>query len=663
VQDRIRQHATQPFDLSQAPLIRSTLLKRATQDYVLLLNMHHIVSDAWSNPILMHDLASALGQPGRALPRPSIQYADYAQWQRQDYPLTPQHAAAAQYWKAILGKDIPALTLPRERLENHAGAGHHAHTLPAHLNEQLQSFCQQQGLTPFVVLLGTWQLLLGRYSGQTDFTVGVPNATRNQAQIQDLVGFFVSSQVYRARLAPEQSCSAFLQALRQQSLAALEHADYPIELILEDLHLQRSPQANPLFQTLFNWRARAAQDAPLHLGPLQLTFMDSHPLQAKFDLSLDVEYSQQQITAHFDYDAGCFTPATIATLAGHWQNLLQAMVEQPQALIGELAMLSDEERERQLGQWNTTAVHYPNAAPVHVLVAEQAERLPHAVAVVLGEQQLTLDQLNRRANQLAHKLLELGVGPNVCVGLGLERSLEMVIALLAVLKAGGAYVPLDPAYPADRLAYMINDSGIGLLLTQSSLALPAPDSLPSLCLDQDSDWLEGYDSANPQLTVSADNLAYMIYTSGSTGQPKGVQVRHGALTNHMLWMQGELALNAADRILQKTAFSFDASVWEFWLPLLNGAQLVLASRELSDDLSVLWSEVAAQRISVLQMAPSLLQALLVDEQGRADAIPALAAAGRRSLGHSAGRTIARTLERPPVQPLWPNRSHYRHHLL
>jgi amino acid adenylation domain-containing protein/non-ribosomal peptide synthase protein (TIGR01720 family) len=615
VQDRIRQHATQPFDLSQAPLIRSTLLKRATQDYVLLLNMHHIVSDAWSNPILMHDLASALGQPGRALPRPSIQYADYAQWQRQDYPLTPQHAAAAQYWKAILGKDIPALTLPRERLENHAGAGHHAHTLPAHLNEQLQSFCQQQGLTPFVVLLGTWQLLLGRYSGQTDFTVGVPNATRNQAQIQDLVGFFVSSQVYRARLAPEQSCSAFLQALRQQSLAALEHADYPIELILEDLHLQRSPQANPLFQTLFNWRARAAQDAPLHLGPLQLTFMDSHPLQAKFDLSLDVEYSQQQITAHFDYDAGCFTPATIATLAGHWQNLLQAMVEQPQALIGELAMLSDEERERQLGQWNTTAVHYPNAAPVHVLVAEQAERLPHAVAVVLGEQQLTLDQLNRRANQLAHKLLELGVGPNVCVGLGLERSLEMVIALLAVLKAGGAYVPLDPAYPADRLAYMINDSGIGLLLTQSSLALPAPDSLPSLCLDQDSDWLEGYDSANPQLTVSADNLAYMIYTSGSTGQPKGVQVRHGALTNHMLWMQGELALNAADRILQKTAFSFDASVWEFWLPLLNGAQLVLASRELSDDLSVLWSEVAAQRISVLQMAPSLLQALLVDEQG------------------------------------------------
>ncbi|MBU4630248.1 amino acid adenylation domain-containing protein [Pseudomonas sp. BF61] len=615
VQDRIRQHATQPFDLSQAPLIRSTLLKRATQDYVLLLNMHHIVSDAWSNPILMHDLASALGQPGRALPRPSIQYADYAQWQRQDYPLTPQHAAAAQYWKAILGNDIPALTLPRERLENHAGAGHHAHTLPAHLNEQLQSFCQQQGLTPFVVLLGTWQLLLGRYSGQTDFTVGVPNATRNQAQIQDLVGFFVSSQVYRARLAPEQSCSAFLQALRQQSLAALEHADYPIELILEDLHLQRSPQANPLFQTLFNWRAGAAQDAPLHLGPLQLTFMDSHPLQAKFDLSLDVEYSQQQITAHFDYDAGCFTPATIATLAGHWQNLLQAMVEQPQALIGELAMLSDEERERQLGQWNTTAVHYPNAAPVHVLVAEQAERLPHAVAVVLGEQQLTLDQLNRRANQLAHKLLELGVGPNVCVGLGLERSLEMVIALLAVLKAGGAYVPLDPAYPADRLAYMINDSGIGLLLTQSSLALPAPDSLPSLCLDQDSDWLEGYDSANPQLTVSADNLAYMIYTSGSTGQPKGVQVRHGALTNHMLWMQGELGLNAADRVLQKTAFSFDASVWEFWLPLLHGAQLVLASRELSDDLSVLWSEVAAQRISVLQMAPSLLQALLVDEQG------------------------------------------------
>ncbi|WP_143007534.1 non-ribosomal peptide synthetase, partial [Pseudomonas sp. 06C 126] len=615
LQQRIRQHATQPFDLRQAPLIRSTLLKQAEQHYVLLLNMHHIVSDAWSNPILIHDLASALREPGQALPRPAIQYADYAQWQRQDYPLTPQHSLAAQYWKACLGDEIPTLELPRERLEQHAGAGHHGHALPALLSERLQTFCQQQGVTPFVVLLGAWQLLLGRYSGQVDFTVGVPNATRNQAQIQDLVGFFVSSQVYRARLAPEQTCSAFLQGLRQQSLAALEHADYPIELILEDLHLQRSPQANPLFQTLFNWRVGAVQEAALHLGPLQLSFMDSHPLQAKFDLSLDVEYSQQQITAHFEYDAACFAPATIATLAGHFQNLVQAMLEQPQARIGELPMLSAEERGQQLAQWNATAVHYPNAAPVHVLLAEQAERLPHAVAVEFGNQQLTLDQLNRRANQLAHKLLELGVGPNTCVGLGLERSLEMVIALLAVLKAGGAYVPLDPAYPADRLAYMINDSGIGLLLTQSSLALPVPDRLPSLSLDQDSDWLEGYDSANPPVTVSADHLAYMIYTSGSTGQPKGVQVRHGALTNHMLWMQGELGLSAADRVLQKTAFSFDASVWEFWLPLLNGAQLVLASSELSADLSMLWSQVAAQRISVLQMAPSLLQALLADEQG------------------------------------------------
>ncbi|NMZ08064.1 non-ribosomal peptide synthase/polyketide synthase [Pseudomonas proteolytica] len=615
LQQRIRQHATQPFDLRQAPLIRSTLLKQAEQDYVLLLNMHHIVSDAWSNPILIHDLASALREPGQALPRPAIQYADYAQWQRQDYPLTPQHSLAAQYWKTCLGDEIPTLELPRERLEQHAGAGHHGHALPALLSERLQTFCQQQGLTPFVVLLGAWQLLLGRYSGQVDFTVGVPNATRNQAQIQDLVGFFVSSQVYRARLAPEQTCSAFLQGLRQQSLAALEHADYPIELILEDLHLQRSPQANPLFQTLFNWRVGAVQEAALHLGPLQLSFMDSHPLQAKFELSLDVEYSQQQITAHFEYDAACFAPATIATLAGHFQNLVHAMLEQPQARIGELPMLSAEERGQQLAQWNATAVHYANAAPVHVLFADQAERLPHAVAVEFGEQQLTLDQLNRRANQLAHKLLELGVGPNTCVGLGLERSLEMVIALLAVLKAGGAYVPLDPAYPADRLAYMINDSGIGLLLTQSSLALPVPDRLPSLSLDQDSDWLEGYDSANPPVTVSADHLAYMIYTSGSTGQPKGVQVRHGALTNHMLWMQGELGLSAADRVLQKTAFSFDASVWEFWLPLLNGAQLVLASSELSADLSMLWSQVAAQRISVLQMAPSLLQALLADEQG------------------------------------------------
>ena len=617
VRERLASDAAQPFDLAQAPLMRASLLKLADDHHVLLLNMHHIVSDAWSNPILTQDLANAYAlarqQPGQTLPRPTIQYADYARWQRDEYPLSARHSVAMQYWKAYLGDEIPSLTLPHDRITRptQAGvAGRHPLTLPAGLVAQIQALCLQQGMTPFVVLLGAWQLLLARYSGQRDFTVGVPNATRNQPQIQDLVGCFVSSQVYRVRLDPSLDCLAFLKNLRQQSVAALEHADYPIELILEDLHLQRSAEANPLFQTLFNWRVDAGGEQNPQLGDLHLSYLAGQPLQAKFDLSLDVEYSPQQITAHFEFDTACLLPATIASLAHHWQNLLTAMVEQPATRLGELPMLDTAEQQQQLQTWNRTAVDHLDAAPIHQLVAERAQRSPDALAVRYQGQVLSLGELERRANQLAHKLIEMGVGPDVRVGLGLARSLDLVVAQLAVLKAGGAYVPLDPDYPAERLAYMIDDSAMALLLTQASVNLPVPAHLSVLALDQPGDWLASYASSAPSIAVDGDNLAYMIYTSGSTGQPKGVAVRHAGLTNHMLWMRNALQLGAEDRVLQRTAFSFDASVWEFWLPLLSGAQLVLAPAALADDLSQLWAVVEAESINVLQMAPSLLQALL-----------------------------------------------------
>ncbi|MNG60432.1 Linear gramicidin synthase subunit B [compost metagenome] len=617
VGERLANDAAQPFDLAQAPLMRASLLKLADQRHVLLLNMHHIISDAWSNPILSHDLVQAYAlaqqQPQQSLPRPAIQYADYARWQREDYPQTARHAEAMQYWKAYLGDEITPLALPHDRIVQPGqpgAAGRHPHTLPAALVAQVQSLCQQLGMTPFVLLLGAWQLLLARHSGQREFTVGVPNATRNQPQIQDLVGCFVSSQVYRVRLDPSLDGLTFLKDLRQQSVAALEHADYPIELVLEDLHLQRSAEANPLFQTLFNWRVESSETPTQPHGALRLSYLAGQPLQAKFDLSLDVEYAPSHITAHFEYDTARLLPETVATLATHWQNLLQALVNQPTARLGELPLLAVEQQRKQLHAWNGTSRDYPDAAPVHVLIGERARRTPDALAATCEGHSLTLGQLDRRANQLAHRLIELGVGPDVRVGLGLTRSLDLLVALLAVLKAGGAYVPLDPDYPAERLAYMMRDSAMALLLTQQHLALPVPEGLPVLVLDQASAALHAQPDSAPTGTVDAEHLAYLIYTSGSTGQPKGVAVRHGGLSNHMLWMREALALGSEDRVLQRTAFSFDASVWEFWLPLLSGAQLVLAPASLSDDLSQLWSLVEAERISVLQMAPSLLQALL-----------------------------------------------------
>ncbi|MDF0729431.1 amino acid adenylation domain-containing protein [Pseudomonas entomophila] len=620
-----------PFDLGQAPLIRASLIALGGQRQVLLLNMHHIVSDAWSNPILMQDLAHAY--QGQALPRPAIQYADYARWQREDYPQTPRHDEAARYWRDYLGDAITPLLLPTDHPrddERVPRAATFELRLPGALVERLNAFCQAQGLTPFGVLLGAWQLLLGRHAGQDDFTVGVPNASRNQAQTQELVGYFVSSQIYRARLDPTQSALTFLHGLREHALAALEHADHPVELVLEALQLQRSTQANPLFQTLFNWRVAGPEQGPLRFADLALDFLALGQQQAKFDLSLDVAYSPRSLEARFEYDATLFEATRIAQLASHWQQLLEALLSHPQQALGELAMFNADEQHALLAAARHPGIARPDLPAVHQQVAAQAARTPERLAVSCAGEPLSYAELDQQANQLAHRLIELGVGPDVFVGVALERSVELVVGLLAILKAGGAYLPLDPSYPRERLDYMMRDSGIALVLLQPAQAarFNVPQGVQAVAVEH----LERYSALPPQVAVEPEHLAYMIYTSGSTGQPKGVQVRHGALANHMAWMQDELRLGCDDRVLQKTAFSFDASVWEFWLPLQTGAQLVLASPALSQDLSLLWQEVQAERISVLQMAPSLLQALLAQADSAQLASLRLLLLGGEALG-------------------------------
>lgn len=625
LQQQLTAEAGKPFDLGCAPLIRANLIRLAEDQHVLLLNMHHIVSDAWSNPILMQDLSrayqNAVQGHSQSLPRPAIQYSDYARWQRQDYLTTAQHAKAARYWRDYLGGEITPLDLPldRPRIDGRVAlAGTVTASLPAPLVAGLNSFCQVHGLTPFVVMLGAWQLLLGRYANQDDFTVGVPNASRNQAQTQDLVGYFVSTQIYRAQLDGSQSVLSFLQALREQSLAALEHADYPIELILDDLQLQRSSEANPLFQTLFNWRVATGEQAPLHFADLLLDFLPLGQQEAKFDLSLDITYNPRSIQASFEYDSTLFACASIERLARHWQKLLNALITQPRYAVGELPMLDADEQKALLACGNDTAVPRPELPAVHLQVAAQAASTPQRLAVACHGKTLTYAELDSRANRLAHHLIELGVGPDVFVGVALERSVDLVVGLLAILKAGGAYLPLDPNYPAERLTYMMQDSAVErvLLHPEQQHSIPLPEGVQAVYLHSVHEQLRGYAETAPQVTVDPEHLAYMIYTSGSTGQPKGVQVRHGALANHMAWMQQSLQLTADDRVLQKTAISFDASVWEFWLPLQNGAQLRLASPALNQDLSLLWQELAAERITVLQMAPSLLQALLSQADAR-----------------------------------------------
>ncbi|WP_439862469.1 non-ribosomal peptide synthase/polyketide synthase [Pseudomonas antarctica] len=618
--ERLAAEAGAPFDLSRAPLIRASLITLDHDDHVLLLNMHHIVSDAWSNPILMHDLTQAYSRACQGdttpLARPAIQYADYARWQREEYPSTPEQLRAADYWADYLGREIPTLDLPTDfpRIpEQQHRAGTHHLPVPHALNQQLQSFCRHHDLTPFIVLLGAWQLLLSRYSGQQDFTVGVPNAGRNQSESQELVGFFVSSQIYRTHLTDDLTTGAFLQALRQQSRAAMEHVDYPIELIIERLQLQRSTQANPLFQTLFNWRVSQDQPSALTLGELTLAFLPVAQHEAKFDLSMDVDYSPQRATANIEYSTALFTQATIERLGQHWLRLLQSLINCPQQRLAELAMLDFAEQQQIVSVWNDTATPYPLDRSVQQLIEAQVAATPSAPALMFGELQLSYCQLNRRANQLAHRLIELGVGPDALVGIATERSVEMVIGLLAVLKAGGAYVPLDPDYPQDRLSYMIEDSGIGLLLTQQHLltSLPVSASLPVLALDQLD--VSAYADTNPDVTVDGENLAYVIYTSGSTGKPKGAGNRHSALTNRLCWMQQAYALTASDTVLQKTPFSFDVSVWEFFWPLMTGARLAVAGPGDHRDPATLVSLIQRYDVTTLHFVPSMLQVFLLDE--------------------------------------------------
>jgi amino acid adenylation domain-containing protein/non-ribosomal peptide synthase protein (TIGR01720 family) len=611
--------AARPFDLHTAPLIRTTLLKTGPQEHVLLLTLHHIVSDAWSNPILTQDLVTAcqrltLGDP-TPLKRPSIQYRDYARWQREEYVHSKAHDQAAEYWKHYLGDELPTLALPGDfpasAVRNNSRGSLNL-TLPDSLTTPLNALCQRLNVTPFVVLLGAWQLLLGRYSGQRDFTVGVPNATRNESATQELVGFFVSSQIYRARLDADQSASTFLQGLRQASLAALEHADYPIELLLDRLNLQRSTQANPLFQTLFNWRVAGPADSALQLGDLQLESLPVALAEAKFDLSIDIEYSRKTVRAELEYRSELFLPQTIERLAQHWQNLIQSLLNDPAQAIGELPMLSQSELQTLHG-WNATQADYPLQQPVHQLIEQQVQRNPQASAVLFADQHLNYLELNAQANQLAHKLIELGVGPEVVVGIAVERSVEMVVGLLAILKAGGAYLPLDPEYPAERLAYMIQDSGIALLLTQRQLRdqLPINPALTTLSLDNLD--LSGYPASNLEVAVAPENLAYVIYTSGSTGKPKGAGNRHTALTNRLCWMQQAYQLNGSDTVLQKTPFSFDVSVWEFFWPLMTGARLALALPGDHRDPAKLIGLIQRHQVTTLHFVPSMLQAFLLDD--------------------------------------------------
>ena len=615
LQPQLQAAAAHVFDLSVAPLLFARLYRLTPDQHVLVIGMHHLVSDGWSNAVLMNDLAlayrGALQGVPVALPSPSLQYADYAEWQR-DSAATPALQSQLDYWDNYL-RGVPPLTLPAEspRKELDYAGARLRFGLPAALSEDVQGFCRQQGCTEFVAYFAAWQLLLARYSGQDDFAIGVPSAGRPREELHDLVGFFVTMQAYRVRLAPEMTWSGLCAQLRADALAAMNHAQVPLELLLE----RRRGAQQPLFQAMFGLQVIDGDALPTLHG-LTVEMMELEEGSAKLDLALEMFVSAGKVQCAIEYSTGMFDAATAARVQQDFKRLLELMVADPARKLGEVDFLAPAE-QLQLAAWGRNRQRYPAMAPVQRRFEALAAAQPDALALLCGEESLSYAELNRRANALAHYLIRSGVGPDCLVGIAIERSVSMVVALLAILKAGGAYVPFDPDYPAERLAYMAQDSGVALLLTANDGAPWAPQAQ---VLQLDTLDLGGQPQHNPAPPLHDENLAYAIYTSGSTGKPKGAANRHGSLNNRLAWMQQAYGLQAGDIVLQKTPFSFDVSVWEFFWPLSEGASLAMAAPGEHKDPALLLARIARHRITTLHFVPSMLQAFVahLEAEGSSD---------------------------------------------
>ncbi|WP_373874157.1 amino acid adenylation domain-containing protein [Pseudomonas rhodesiae] len=614
---RVEAEIARPFDLRQGPLLRVTLLELNAQEHVLVLVQHHIVSDGWSMGVMVQELmqlyaAYSQGQDCTLTPLP-IQYGDYALWQRR-WMEAGEKTRQLDYWRQLLGGTQPVLALPLDRprpaQQRFLGARQDIQLDPG-LVTGLKALAQREGVTLFMLLLASFQLFLYRYSGQRDIRVGVPIANRNRVETEALIGFFVNTQVLKADLDAAMSFAELLQHTKRRALEAQAHQDLPFEQLVEALQPERSLSHNPLFQVMFNHQAQV-RTAIQQLPGLRVVSLEHETRTAQFDLSLDTQETEDGLWASLTYATDLFDASTAARMLRHWLGLLRGAVSDTTRPLQDLAMLDMTERQQILKQWNATARDYPQNQWVHHLIEAQAKRQPQATALVFAEQRIDYAELNRRANRLAHRLIEAGVGPDVRVGLAVERSFDMVIGLLAVLKAGGAYVPLDPDYPRERLAYMLDDSGVQLLLTQAPLLgqLPIPHGLETLVLGESS--FETYSEQNPAVALDGENLAYVIYTSGSTGQPKGAGNRHSALLNRLQWMQEAYGLSAADSVLQKTPFSFDVSVWEFFWPLMTGSRLVIAAPGDHRDPARLIQVINAEQVTTLHFVPSMLQAFLQD---------------------------------------------------
>jgi amino acid adenylation domain-containing protein len=626
----ITDESRRAFDLTQAPLLRASVLRLAEQEHILLLVMHHIISDGWSMGVFFRELAALYEAFLEEKPSPladlSIQYADFSTWQR-EWMQGETLEAELSYWKPQLRGIPPLLQLPSDRprppVQTYAGAERPV-VLSQELSGMLYALSRREGLTPFMVLLAVFQVLLYRYTGQENIVVGAPIANRNQLELEGLIGFFANTLALCGDLSGNPSFLELLSQIREVCLGAYGHQDLPFEKLVEVLEPDRDLSHNPIFQVMLVLRQKTEPG-------FELSGLTSAPMRidrgsSKFDLTLDLVEGDQELSGALVYNTDLFDEATIIRLWDHFQMLLNAVTANPRQRLAEIPILTQGERRQLLVEWNDTKEEYPERC-VHELFEEQAERSPEGVAVIYEDKQLTYRELNQQANQLAYYLQECGVGPEVLVCICMERSLDMVVSVLAILKAGGCCAPLDPAFPRERLAIVLEDARAQVLLTETRFVTELIEDGKSetgdsalqssllgsrikvICLDTERNLIARQDEAGPVRSVSADNLVYVIYTSGSTGRPKAVALPHRALSNLIAWQLHQLGRQEAITTLQFASLSFDVSFQEIFTTWCAGGTLVMVPESLRRDSNILARFITDKNINTLFLPFVQLQQL------------------------------------------------------
>src|ERR1044072_9480791 len=613
------EEAQRPFDLTKSPLLRARLLRLTSEQHVLLFTMHHIVSDGWSMGVLFKEIAALYSSFLRGETPPleelAIQYADYARWQR-DYLSGELLEEQLGYWRNQLEGSPAVLPLPidhpRPTVQGYRGSSVKV-SLSAATAASLRELSRKEEVTLFMILLAAFEVLLWRWTGETDVVVGTPIANRTRAELEGLIGFFVNTLPLRVSLAGNPSFRELLQKVREVCLGAYSHQELPFEKVVEEIAPERNLSHTPLFQVML-----ILQNMPIEaveLPGLNLSILETESSTAKFDLLLELNETEAGVRGSLLFNTDLFERATVERLAGHLPILLESVIADPEQQISELPLLTPRERHQLLNVWNDSSQEYPRQC-LHQLFERQVESAPDAAALVLAKEKLSYRELNRRANQLAHYLQGEGVGPETLVGICMERSVDMIVSVLAVLKAGAAYLPVDPAYPQDRISFMLEDAAVSMVITTDALRGTIGEAgVRVVCLDTERTTIASHPVDNPIVAVNTDNLAYVIYTSGSTGKPKGVMVSHGNVVRLFSATEKWFRFSAKDVWTLFHSYAFDFSVWEMWGALLYGGRLVVVPYLVSRSPDSFYELLCREQVTVLNQTPTAFRQLIrVDEE-------------------------------------------------